>query len=296
MGGGSGEGRGEEGGDADQNDDGDDEGYSEEEEEFNEVLADAIFKRPASLGVRSSSSRRAKTRGRLPDTFTSPSTETDPSHHSLPEHDREGEKPDQLTEFTFPSLSDLGNVGYKYRGGLVAVNGHGSSRGGSTPESSASVSASRSASIPGSGSASRSASVAGSREMSISPVPVPREEEEEGSIAVVAPVEEHAKAEVAPGLESVPAPVDQAVEGQHEPEAQPEQGQVVEILYDSSTSTSNSSPSTDDTPRKESVEPLVGPVQVTADDGHGQSAALGVAATATGDEGQVAVAATQEVQ
>ncbi|KAH9475956.1 hypothetical protein JR316_0011521 [Psilocybe cubensis] len=86
-----------------------------EEEEYGEVginsiLADAILKRPASIRVRSSSRR-----GKLDMEKGSDASQ----EHSASPTDKP--EPEQLTEFTFPSLSNLGNV--NYRSDVIAVNG-----------------------------------------------------------------------------------------------------------------------------------------------------------------------------
>lgn len=65
--------------------DGEDEG-----DDFNEVLADAILKRPGSIRVRSKQGK-------------------------VKERDVESADGEQTTEFTFPSLSELGNVNREKR-------------------------------------------------------------------------------------------------------------------------------------------------------------------------------------
>jgi hypothetical protein len=64
---------------------------------FSEVLADAILKRPNS--IRGLSSRRAKDKDR--------------------DRDRENREAVQHVEFTFPSISDLGNPAARGRSGLA---------------------------------------------------------------------------------------------------------------------------------------------------------------------------------
>jgi len=81
----------EEGGRGEHDDDGD------EDDDFNELLADAILKRPGSIRVRKKA-REGKERA-------SPV-----------------ENEEQHTEFTFPSLSELGNVSRAKRGSVENVN------------------------------------------------------------------------------------------------------------------------------------------------------------------------------
>jgi hypothetical protein len=72
--------------------DGDAYGYEEEEDDggFSDVLADAILKRPESMRVRSRKSR-----------------------------DKDKERPPAPAEFTFPSISDFGNVHAGVAGGYL---------------------------------------------------------------------------------------------------------------------------------------------------------------------------------
>ncbi|KAF8154700.1 hypothetical protein B0H34DRAFT_717529 [Crassisporium funariophilum] len=86
----------------------------EEDDEggFNEILADAILKRPSSIRTRSSSKK-----ARL-DSEKERGTDSEEATDQEREKDAQVAEVEQLTEFTFPSLSDLGNV-HHHRGRMV---------------------------------------------------------------------------------------------------------------------------------------------------------------------------------
>lgn len=82
---------------------------------FNAILADAILKRPASIRVRSSSRREKLNMEKE----TDKTQDEGQGQDSVPTIEKT--ESEQLTEFTFPSLSNLGNV--NYRSEVIAVNG-----------------------------------------------------------------------------------------------------------------------------------------------------------------------------
>ena len=95
---------------------GEEEGFGEGG--FNELLADAILKRPGSIRVRSISKkdRLADFGGVESEKGSSPTKNKQDATVVV-----EQEEVEQMTEFTFPSLSDLGNV--HYRSDSRKVNG-----------------------------------------------------------------------------------------------------------------------------------------------------------------------------
>lgn len=98
----------------------------ESEEGFNEVLADAIFKRPASIRVRSSS-RSLRSAFEADKSTKGGSAGTSPGGQA-------SEEAEQFTEFAFPSLTDMGNI--IYQSSVKSTNsGHNSGTSTSTSSS-----------------------------------------------------------------------------------------------------------------------------------------------------------------
>ncbi|KAF5309042.1 hypothetical protein D9619_013555 [Psilocybe cf. subviscida] len=105
---------------------------------FNEVLADAIFKRPASIRVRSSS-RSLRSAFEADKNTKGGSTGTSPGAQA-------SEEAEHFTEFAFPSLTDMGNI--IYQSSVKSTNGAHSSGTSTSTSSSLPLSPADTSDIP----------------------------------------------------------------------------------------------------------------------------------------------------